>query len=93
MNSADPRPASAGFEHGRLPEIVVARIEAELGASGKRAVNALRTAAHLIALAREDDSGLRPRPASQRRYAPLFRSATTLLDSLTLNGWGARIRT
>lgn len=59
MNSADPRPASAGFEHGRLPEIVVARIEAELGASGKRAVNALRTAAHLIALAREDDSGLR----------------------------------
>jgi len=55
----DAPPPSKSFEPGRLPDVVVARIEADLGASGKRAVNALRTAAHLISLARDNETGLR----------------------------------
>jgi hypothetical protein len=42
-----------------LPALVLARIKEELGQPGEKVVGALRTAAHLIALARNDDTGLR----------------------------------
>lgn len=42
-----------------LPDVVLARINEELGSSGERVVSALRTAAYLLVLARGDDTGLR----------------------------------